>query len=69
MVSIEVLALILTGLSITASILYYTSVLRNQQRTQEHALETRQAQFFYSIFQEEQKQENEARKHLSLIHI
>jgi len=33
MASLEIIALILTGFSITASILYYTSVLRNAEKT------------------------------------
>jgi hypothetical protein len=35
MVSIEVIALVLTGLSITASIVYYTSTLRNTSKSQQ----------------------------------
>ena len=46
MVQIENLPLILTGLSITVSIVYYTSVLRNAKKTQQIQLETRQAQLF-----------------------
>ena len=34
MVSIEIIALVLTGLSISASILYYTTVLRNNTKAQ-----------------------------------
>jgi hypothetical protein len=40
---IEYLPLILTGIGIIASILYYSSVLRNANETQKQALETRQA--------------------------
>jgi hypothetical protein len=43
MLQMEYLPLVLTGLSITASIIYYASVLRNQNRT-------RQAQLFMQIF-------------------
>jgi len=43
MIQIEILALILTGLGLTASILYYTMVLRN-------ATKTRETQLFMSIF-------------------
>lgn len=50
MVQIENLPLIFTGLSITASIVYYASVLRNANTTQQHQLETRQAQLFMQIF-------------------
>jgi len=42
MIQIEYLALILTGLGLTASITYYASVLRNQNKT-------RQAQLFIQI--------------------
>lgn len=42
MIQIEYLALVLTGLGLTASILYYTMVLRNQNKT-------RQAQLFIQI--------------------
>lgn len=41
---IEYLPLVLTGLSITASILYYASVLRNQNKT-------RQAQLFMNLYE------------------
>jgi hypothetical protein len=40
MVQIEYLPIVLTGLSITASILYYTNVLRNANRTRESQLFT-----------------------------
>jgi len=43
MVQIENLPLILTGLSITISIIYYASVLRNQNKT-------REAQLFMQLF-------------------
>jgi hypothetical protein len=59
---IEYLPLILTGIGIIASILYYTSVLRNANKTRELQLEaqqqseqTRQAQIFmqaYARFQD-----------------
>jgi hypothetical protein len=41
---IEYLPLVLTGLGLTASILYYTSVLRNANEAQKRALETRRTQ-------------------------
>lgn len=54
---IEYLPLVLTGLGLTASILYYTMNLRNanktrelQLRAQEHATETRQAQLFMQFY-------------------
>ena len=43
MISTEVIALVLTGLSISASILYYTVVLRNQNKT-------RQAQLYMQVW-------------------
>ena len=56
MASFELLAIILTGLGLTVSILYYTTILRNANKTrelqlqaQEHATETRQAQLFMQI--------------------
>ena len=45
MVSIEVLAMLLSGLSISASILYYTSVIRNANKT-------REAQLFMQSYKE-----------------
>ena len=47
---IEYLPLVLTGLGLTASIIYYTSVLRNANKTQQMQLETRQAQLFHGIY-------------------
>jgi hypothetical protein len=62
---IEYLPLVLTGIGIIVSILYYTSVLQNanqtrklQLRAQELAIETRQAQLFMQIFQEFSSVEN-----------
>ena len=49
---IEYLPLVLTGLGIIVSILYYTSVLRNQNETQQMQLETRNAQFFIQFAKE-----------------
>jgi len=46
MVSLEIAALVLTGLGLTASIVYYSSVLSNANKTQQMQLETRQAQFY-----------------------
>jgi len=40
------LSIILAGLSIAASIIYYASVLRNANKTQKQQLETRQVQYF-----------------------
>ena len=54
---IEYLPLVLTGFGLTASIIYYASVLKNANKTrelqlkaQEHATETRQAQLFMQLF-------------------
>jgi len=54
---IESIPYVLTGIGIIVSILYYTSVLRNANKTrelqlqaQEHQLETRQAQLFMNIY-------------------
>ena len=50
MVQIEYLPIVLTGIGIIVSILYYTSVLRNANKTQQMQLETRQAQMFMQIY-------------------
>ena len=57
MASLEFLAIILTGLGLTVSILYYTTVLSNANKTrllqlkaQELAVETRQTQMFMQIY-------------------
>ncbi len=50
MIDYSTLAIVLTGLGLTASILYYTMVLRNANKTQQLALETRQAQLFMQIY-------------------
>jgi hypothetical protein len=47
---IEYLPLVLTGIGIIVSILYYSSVLRNANKTQQMQLETRQAQLFMQIY-------------------
>ena len=47
---IESIPYILTGIGIIVSILYYTSVLRNTNRTQKQQLETRQTQLFMNIY-------------------
>ena len=46
MIQIEYLPLVLTGLSITASIIYYASILRNANKNQKIQQETRNAQIF-----------------------
>jgi hypothetical protein len=45
MVSLEVVAILLSGISISASLVYYSTVLKNQN-------ETRQAQLFMQIYNE-----------------
>jgi hypothetical protein len=52
MASFEFIALILTGLGLTASIVYYASVLRNSNKTQQLALETRRLQIIMDLDQE-----------------
>ena len=49
MASFEFLAVILTGLGLTASIVYYANILNNANKTQQLALETRQTQLFMQI--------------------
>ena len=49
MVEVDI-SIIFAGLSIAASILYYASVLRNANKTQQMQLETRQAQLFMQIY-------------------
>ena len=44
------LSIIFAGLSIAASIVYYASVLRNANKTQQMQLETRQAQLYMDLF-------------------
>ncbi len=50
MIDYSTLAIVLIGLGLTASILYYTMVLRNANKTQQLALETRQAQLFMQMY-------------------
>jgi len=50
MIQIEYLPIVLTGIGIMASILYYASVLRNANKTQKMQLDTRQAQLFMQIY-------------------
>jgi hypothetical protein len=45
----ETLTLVLTGLGIIVSILYYSNVLRNANKTQENLLETRKTQLLVDI--------------------
>jgi hypothetical protein len=50
MVSLEVVAILLSGISISASLFYYANVLANSNKTQQQQLETRQAQLFMNIY-------------------
>jgi len=63
MVQVEYLALILTGIGIIVSILYYASVLRNANKTQQMQLETRQLALFMPLF--ETYRSREFRKHIA----
>ena len=57
MIQIEYLPIVLTGIGLIASILYYASVLRNANKTQQLQLETRQAQLFMYIYDRWSSQE------------
>ena len=50
MASFEFIALILTGLGLTASIVYYANILSNANKTQQLALENRRAQLYMQLF-------------------
>ena len=57
MIDLQILALAITGIGIIGAIIYYALILRHSNRTrelalksQEQALETRQAQLFMQIF-------------------
>ena len=67
MVQIENLPLVLTGLGLMASILYYTMILRNANKTQQNQLETRQVQMFMQIYN--QYQAPEYRKASRIFHL
>lgn len=47
---IEYLPLVLTGLGLSASILYYTITLRNANKTQQMQLKARQTQIFMQVY-------------------
>ena len=49
MVSLEVVAILLSGIGISASLVYYANVLANANKTQQLQLETRQAQLFIQM--------------------
>lgn len=46
---IEYLPLVLTGIGLSVSIIYYASILKNANKTQRMQLETRQVQLFMTI--------------------
>jgi hypothetical protein len=50
MVEAQTISILFAGLSIAASIVYYASVLRNANKTQQIQLETRQAQTFLTLY-------------------
>ena len=47
---LESIPYVLTGIGIIVSIIYYTSVLRNANKTQQMQLETRQATLFMNVY-------------------
>jgi len=50
MASFEFLAIILTGIGLSASITYYAMNLKNQNETQKQSLENRKAQLLMNIY-------------------
>jgi hypothetical protein len=72
MVSVETISIVFTGLSVSLAAFYYINTLRNANRmreltlesqeltckAQEQALETRQAQFFMSVYRDHVSKEN-----------
>jgi len=58
MVSLEVIALVFTGLGLAASITYYANVLSNANKTQRMQLEKRELDQFMSLYQRLGTQEN-----------
>ena len=52
MASLEFLAIVLTGLGLTVSIVYYATILRNANKAQQHATETREIQIFMQLMQQ-----------------
>ncbi len=61
MVSIEIIAILLSGISISASLFYYANILQNANKTQQMTLENRQAQLFMQLFYRVASEENRAR--------
>lgn len=58
---IETLAFVLTGIGLTASIVYYANILNNANKTQKTQLETRQTQIFMQILDRFASEENRLR--------
>ncbi len=50
MVDFQTISIVFTGLSISIAAFYYINTLRNSRMTQEHALETRQAQLYMQLY-------------------
>jgi len=50
MVSVEIVALVLTGLGLAASIIYYANILQNANKTQQIQIGTRQTQLFMYLY-------------------
>lgn len=51
MISIETVSIVFTGLSISLAAFYYINTLRNTQRNQQLAMETRKAQHYMQLLQ------------------
>jgi hypothetical protein len=66
MVSTEVYAILVSGLGIAASILYYTMTLRNANKTQQQQLETRRTQVCTTLLQNSMTEESMLR-HIELL--
>jgi hypothetical protein len=64
---IEYLPFVLTGLGLTASIIYYTNVLRNQNKTQQMQLETRQAQLYNNIWNQSARNPQFQKNYMKII--
>jgi len=50
MVTVETISIVFTGISISLAAFYYISTLRNTQKNQQQALETRQAQLYMQLY-------------------
>jgi len=57
MASIEFLAIIFTGLGLTASVIYYANILQNANKTQKMQLETQHIQLFMQLYEKYSSQE------------